>query len=373
MAFSFIQPDRLIRHTLKIRTFLSPPIRRALHWAKLMPKPSAKLARKSLARPRVPSKVIPTRSQTQVVTKMPPLSRRKRVAMGGLTTMIKSQSRAKIHVAVAVKPADPWQALDEPRGIAPIIPSQPLRRVRATHSLTVSVTDVYKATCRMFDNTPRGEVTNEDRAILTKLRNISFKHELIAGVMVEEQRIKNQDIEANERRTDERDAKAVVLRAEHRRKVEKDTVREKWETVQRKRVWAKYIKAALRGEKVKMNPKLQDVSRWEWYQAFWNAFQTGGVNGVVPFDSMPWPTLNTDRLRVQEYEGFILSPARPGFEKMNWYERIEFDRKYWNVENVKEKVIPFVAPEIHARIIRCAGTLCKYMDQLIDKYTTCDY
>ncbi|KAJ8080625.1 hypothetical protein PM082_017459 [Marasmius tenuissimus] len=371
MAFSFIQPDRLIRHTLRIRTFLSPPIRRVLHWAKLMPKPSAKLARKSLAHPRVPSKVIPTRSQTQVVTKIPPLSRRKRVVMRGLTSMIKS--RAKIHVAVAVKPADPWQALDEPCDVSPTAPPQPLQRVRTNHTLTVSVTDVYKATRRMVANIPREEVSDEDRAILTKLRNISFKHELIAGIQVEEERIKNQDIEANKRRMDEHDAKAVVLRAEHRKKVEEDIVRAKWETVQRKRVWAKYIKAALRGEKVNMNSKLQDVTRWEWYQAFWNAFQNGGVTGVVPFDSLPWPTLNASRMRLEDYEGFILSPARPHFEKMNWYERIEFDRKHWNVENVKEKVIPFVAPEIHARIIRCAGILCGYMDQLIDKYTTCDY
>ncbi|KAJ8096169.1 hypothetical protein AAF712_010637 [Marasmius tenuissimus] len=370
MVLSFVQPcNRLLRQAFKIKTLLSSPIRNTLRWAKFMSKSSAKLARKSSAHSRVLSKAVLTRSRTQVVAKLPPLIRRKRVVMRGLTSMIKS--RARIHVAAAVKPADPWRTLNEPCSTTPIVPPKPPQHVRTTHTLTVSVADVYKATCRMVAQLPREDASDEDRAILEKLRSASFKHELIAGVKVEEERIKN--IEADRRGMAESNARAAVLRAEHRRRVEEGVARAKWEAQQSKRVWAKYVKAALRGQKARMNPTLQDVSRWEWYEAFWNAFETGGVKGVVPFESLPWPTLKPSQMDLENYESFILRPARPHFEKLNWYERVQIDRKHWNVENVRQKVIPFVAPEIHSRVIRCAGILCGYLDQLIDKYTTCDY
>ncbi|KAJ8074117.1 hypothetical protein PM082_012409 [Marasmius tenuissimus] len=265
----------------------------------------------------------------------PPLRRRARVK--GIKTPLNHRTRIRVPVPVN-HGRDPWRSIQ--------------KESPKPHALTMSVTDLYKAMRRTMNNVPwQMNISDADRAILEKVRSASIRHEMISGVKAVEEKIlamNGGDIEAQQRRV-------IALKVEVR---------------QLKTHWARLVKAALRGWKVTIDTPVKDIVRWNWYEAAWVAIEAGELRCHVSFEELPWPTLNLDKLELEDYETFILSPARPRFETMYWFERVEHERKRWNIDNVTQKVIPLVSEDIAERVVECASILLKYIDVLAEKY--CD-
>ncbi|KAL0058657.1 hypothetical protein AAF712_014658 [Marasmius tenuissimus] len=215
---------------------------------------------------------------------------------------------------------------------------------------------------------PQFSSSDADRAILRKIRSASIRHELIAGVRGVEARI--QAAEA------ENEALEQVIGPREGVELDQNVARAKMQVRQSKRLRAKLVKAALHGRRIRMNSPTKHITRWNWYEAAWAAINTGhlgrSIRCSIPFNDLPWPTLNVNRLGLEDYEAFVLSPARPRFETMYWFERVEIERAHWNLENVKQKVVPLVSEEISERVMRCAIILLEYLDSLVDKYTSCE-
>ncbi|KAK1232547.1 hypothetical protein PQX77_004305 [Marasmius sp. AFHP31] len=265
--------------------------------------------------------------------------RRRRIRAKPIKTPINRRTRIRVPNPVN-HGRDPWRSVrkESPK----------------SHVLTMSVTDLYKAMRRSMDNVPwQKNISDEDRAILQKVRSTSIRHEMISGVKAVEEKIlavNGVDIEALERQR-----RAIALKVEVR---------------QLKSHWARLVKAALRGWKVSIDTPAKDIVRWNWYEAAWVAIETGELRCHIPFEELPWPTLNLDKLDLEDYETFVLSPARPRFETMYWFERVEHERKRWNIHNIKNKVIPLVSEDIAERVVECADVLSNYIDLLVEKY--CD-
>ncbi|KAL0058404.1 hypothetical protein AAF712_014915 [Marasmius tenuissimus] len=234
-------------------------------------------------------------------------------------------------------------------------------------TLQLSVTDLYRAVSRTFTH-PQFNSSDADRAILRKIRSASIKHELIAGVKRVEARIQaaEEENEALERSINPREGVGL----------DDNVARAKMQVRQSKRLQARLVKAALHGRKIRMNPPANHIARWNWYEAAWAAIEISHLRRSIPssisFNDLPWPTLNVNRLELEDYEAFVLSPARPRFETMYWFERVENERAKWNLDNVKQKVIPLVREEISERVMGCAVILLGYLDSLVDKYTSCE-
>ncbi|KAL0575419.1 hypothetical protein V5O48_006559 [Marasmius crinis-equi] len=364
---SSIQSRRLLQpipfmNMLKFR--IQPLLR-----TRAKPKSYAKLARKRS----VPSITLPP-------TRLPP-PRRKRVNtnMKVVKPTFPTGTTAKVEVSlVCAVPVDarikepPPTATNVPTRVgtpealtranipdAPTRPSAPEPELPLpTQVLRVTIDDLYKAARRTIASK---NATPADKAILEKLRRATWRHNLIAGVKSIQKQIQNFDCEENAR----------IMAERHKRLEEHE--KWKWEVVQNKQRWAKLIEMAKEGHKVKMNPPKEYLERWKLYDEFWAAFDTGRVSGVVPFEMIPWPTQDVDSMEVEDYELFILSPARPGYEVLSWYERVLDERRRWDVENVKKKVVPYVGDDIKERVVKCAEELLKYLDVLVDKYTRCDH
>ncbi|KAL0576723.1 hypothetical protein V5O48_005265 [Marasmius crinis-equi] len=359
MILSFIRPPFLLRRPFKLRTLLLPPIRSALRWTKLTPKSSAKLVLKPITPSKVPSILPPP-------AKLPPPPRRKRVRFLGGATIPKPRTMIRFPTPA---PADPWQ------GVSTSVTPQQHRTT--TRVLALSVTEVYNATRRMLAGTSRQDITDEDRAILAKLRAASFRHEFIAGVKATEEQLRNVDAEENRRGIALHDAEAMRLRAQlakqlEQKQVEEDTGRARWQALSDKRRMVAFTRAALRGHKPRINTSLRYIARWRWYEAFWQAIETAQIEGFVPFNQLPWPTLNPNQLQLADYEVFVLSPARPRFETTYWHDRLSHERKHWNADNVRRKVVPLCDEDIRDRVINCARVLCEFLDSLVYKYTNCE-
>ncbi|KAL0575001.1 hypothetical protein V5O48_006969 [Marasmius crinis-equi] len=337
-----------MERTFALRNFVAAPLRRALRWGGLLRKSSSRLAKKQCA-----ASVLPA--------PCPPRRRRVRV-QNGVLPMPRARSRV-LQITTPVKDnRDPWRNTKA----AGTTNKTPV-------TLTMSIVDLYQATSRALAKSCQTDISDADRAILKKLRYAATKHELIAGIRGVEREIQAIDIAKNCQQAEQREREAQRLISMDQRRVEEERLAEaKSRARKSKKHWSKLVKAALHGRKVKMSPPAMHIARWNWYEASWAMIQTGELNCLIPFTHLPWPTMNLDQLELEDYEAFILSPGRPRFDTLYWFERVEVERQRWDIGNVERKVIPLVGEDIRERVMKCAKTLLGYLELLVDKYTSCD-
>ncbi|KAJ8074702.1 hypothetical protein PM082_022280 [Marasmius tenuissimus] len=320
----------------KLRSLLRSPLRRILRWGR--PRYSAK----SLTPPSI---LPPT---------CPPRHRRRRVRTSAPRILIRAPNPSPLIPVIPVtSDRDPWQAAE---------------RLPVAKTLSLSITDLYRAVSQTFAH-PQFDSSDADRAILRKIRSASIKHELIAGVKRVEARIETTAEENEAIEGSIRDPRKGV-------ELDQNVAGGKMQVRQSKRLRAKLVKAALHGRRIRLNAPANHIARWNWYEAAWAAIEAGhlgrSIRCSISFNDLPWPTLNVNRLELEDYEAFVLSPARPRFETMYWFERVKNEHAHWNLDNVKQKVIPLVSEEISERVMGCAVILLGYLDSLVDKYTSCD-
>ncbi|KAL0578905.1 hypothetical protein V5O48_003096 [Marasmius crinis-equi] len=326
----------------RLRYYVPTPLRRVLRWGGLLRKSSARLARKQYA-----VSVLPP--------PCPPRARRRVRAQNLGLPLARSCARA-LKIAIPAKSnRDPWKDTLA----TGVVDKAPL-------TLKISITDLYQATSRALAGK---DITDEDRAFQKKLEYAYNTHELIAGVKVVEKQIQAVCVAGHRRRAEqyEREAKRLID-IDRRRHEEEKTL----QAQRSKKAWSRLVKAAHCGRKVRTDAPAMHIARWNWYEAYWAVIQSGELKCSIPFNHMPWPTLNPDRLEVEDYEAFILSPARPRFETRFWFERVEVERQRWALDNVEKKVLPLVDEEIRERVLGCARILLRYLELLVDKYNTCD-
>ncbi|KAG7086092.1 hypothetical protein E1B28_003607 [Marasmius oreades] len=343
MVVSSIQTF-LARQLLRYRTLLLRPIRQVLG----RPKPRMKLANK-------PGSV------HTLLPKTPKLSRRKRVTPNGYSS--KSAVITPKRKAILFNP-------DRLRNNGKVVTG--LKRTSFEPVLTMSVTDFYRATERAISKSPRKDVTKEDKAILDKLRRATFKHDMIAGVKAVEKQLGNIDVAANARWAKEHEVIARQLFDEDRKRARLAVMqedREKRENKKLKDYLGRLVQAARRGEKPDIPPpSTTEVNRWSYYETNWKDILDGKVSPLFVFKDFPWPTLNPNGLEVEDYEEFLISPLRPGYEKLYWNERVDKERVLWDAKHVEEKVIPFVEERFRDQVVRGAGAIRGYLDTIVEKY-----
>ncbi|KAL0572385.1 hypothetical protein V5O48_009577 [Marasmius crinis-equi] len=234
----------------------------------------------------------------------------------------------------------------------------------------MSIVELYQATSRAFARTSPVtlDISDADRAFIAKLGRAAARHELIAGVKALEGEIKTVNVAENRARAEqhEREAKQLI---DGKPAVEEQLARPQITDAQSvKRHWSRLVKSALQGRRAIIYAPTKDITRWNWYESSWSAIQKGQLRYTIPFNDLPWPTLNLDRLELEDYETFILSPARPRFETLYWFERLKDERRRWDVGNVREKVIPLVSEDSRERVMGCVMVLHRYLDLLANKY-----
>ncbi|KAL0578666.1 hypothetical protein V5O48_003332 [Marasmius crinis-equi] len=333
-----------MERTFTLRKFVAAPLRRALRWGGIIRR-SSRFAKKQCAVSVLPAPC-------------PPRRRRVRI-QNGVLPLLRARGRA-LQIAVPVRDdRDPWRNNKAAEAID-----------KAPVTFTMSIVDFYEAASRSLD---KSRQTDADRAFLKKLRLASAKHELIAGIRSVEREIQTMDVAENRHQAEQHEREAQRLINIDRRRAEEERIAEAKSKAQKsKKHWSKLVKAALHGRKVKMSPPAMHITRWNWYEASWAAIQAEKLNCSIPFAHLPWPTMNLDQLELEDYEAFILSPGRPRFDTLYWFERVEVERRRWNLDNVERKLIPLVGKEMRERVMECAKTLLRYLELLVDKYTSCD-
>ncbi|KAG7086114.1 hypothetical protein E1B28_003628 [Marasmius oreades] len=335
---------QLLRYRSKLRTLLSQPIRRVLGRTKT----NVKLANKSGFICTLPSKT-------------PKLSRRKRATPNGYSSksaMITPKRKVN-HDRLRNKGRVPKRTSFEP-------------------VLTMSVTDFYRATERAISKSPHKDVTKEDKAILEKLRRASFKHEVIAGVKAVEKQMDNHNINveaASTRRTKEHEIIARQLFDEDDKRARLVVMQEHKEKLRMKKLkdyLGKVVQAARRGEKSDTAPSIDVANMWSHYESKWKKILSGKTTTLISFDEFPWPTLNPNGLEVEDYEEFLFSPLRPGYEKLYWYERVDQERVLWDARHIEGEVVPFVKEELRDQVVGAGQVIRGYLDTIIEKYNAPD-
>ncbi|KAF9254673.1 hypothetical protein L218DRAFT_885785 [Marasmius fiardii PR-910] len=110
------------------------------------------------------------------------------------------------------------------------------------------------------------------------------------------------------------------------------------------------------------------MSAWARYDAKWKDILSGNVNGFISSQDAPWPSLKPRRLEREEYEEFVLSPVRIGYEKVFLTERLAQERELWDEVHVANKVVPLFEERVRDNVVRGAKILRGYLDDLAKKY-----
>ncbi|KAG7088471.1 hypothetical protein E1B28_012460 [Marasmius oreades] len=302
----------------------------------------------------------PTHSPSSGKARLSNLPRRKRVrAQHGGKTFMKPKVRIQVSVTVEDKLTAPVQL--------PEAPQLPLR------VLTISITDLYQATRHIIGHSSWETIAVEDKAFLEKLRRAFMRHDFIAGVKGIKKKLDSVDVEKNRRDAEEHEVIAQQLIAEEKKRAELAVAKAKWQTQQIKRQWGKWVRAALCGQKHPMKPPLAYRARWAWYDEKWDDIEKGRVQYPIAFEEIPWPSMTPNQLELTDFEAFALSPARPGYETLYWSERLDRERKRWNVDNITRFFLPLLAAHLREGVAGCAETIVGHCDTLLYKYTECDY
>ncbi|KAF9261053.1 hypothetical protein L218DRAFT_871052 [Marasmius fiardii PR-910] len=185
---------------------------------------------------------------------------------------------------------------------------------------------------------------------------------MIAGIKVFEKRIDKNNAETKARREKERRAKLIK---EYRRKVATKKLKDRL---------FELVETAERGEKLDVpEPSSTEVAAWTSYDANWKAILDGNLEKLISLDVFPCPTLKAKKIALEDYEEFLISPVRTGYEKLNFYERAAKEQELWDEEHIAEKVLPFVEEESRERVVRGAGAIRGYLERIIAKFNACEW
>ncbi|KAI3614252.1 hypothetical protein WG66_000073 [Moniliophthora roreri] len=369
MVLTLLRPLDLLRNPFKLRTFISPPIRSVLRWTRLTRKPS-KLAKKTSIRRIAAPSLTKQFSRPQISLPAPPA--RKRIRVRGTKSILKRKPLPRVRARPLKK--------DQAQAQCPVTPARArAHRVPVTpvinHLVTLSVNDLHKATKRAFHtpafgNGKSANLTFQDKLFMEQVKRASDKHTFISGIADVQSQLKLIDPEQRRKEDLEHEVVAQRLRAERKAREEEMTraeeLREQEEEAERRRVeerkavWAKNILAARAEELTGTNqqPTTERESswsqvaplheratveaplnariahdRWTLYDLRWDIFlgdRRENIPSAISFSDLPWPTMQADSMTYIDVESFFLSPIRPGYQTLDWKQRIDKEVGRWS-------------------------------------------
>ncbi|EEB90081.1 hypothetical protein MPER_11761 [Moniliophthora perniciosa FA553] len=106
--------------------------------------------------------------------------------------------------------------------------------------------------------------------------------------------------------------------------------------------------------------------RWTVYELRWNAFLGQDIPPALSFTDLPWPTINDYTITYEEVELFVLSWARPGYQALDWKQRIDKEMDRWSV--YESKVLPFVKDGHRTKSRLWVAFARRYLEDMSQKW-----